>query len=357
MDVQNVHFHNVVELEQVEDPAGIRLHRFPEEVRRALSEKGQSKAVQSSGCELRFITDADQVRVTMSSLESNGRVLVFRGDFFHSSHGIPSGVVTTLELNIPERFADVEQDRLDNHAFSSKVWRIYCERFSAVFHDIDAFGHEVRVPMDNETPQLSVLAYGSSITQGAGALSHYNGYIQQAARRLQVDALNLGLSGSCYCEKELADHIAERSDWDMAFLELGVNMRGVVPVLEFEQRVTYLLDQILTKHPGKPVFLTTIYPNRAGFFKNPDHAYTQQERLFNEVLRGYAEGNHYSNLHLLEGRDILTDFTSLTSDLIHPSDYGHIRMGEMLAEKMRPVVDRLLMKRTQEPFQIETKGG
>jgi lysophospholipase L1-like esterase len=337
----NVYFHNVTELEQSGRLPGVRLQRFPMSVRHSLIEKGRTKAVQSNGCELRFVTASLNVRVTMSSVETSGKILVFRGDLFHSTHSLQAGVVQTINLEIPERFAEVPDEAVANKAFAPHVWRIYFERFGAVFYDVDAFGFEVRPPRKDEMPQLTFLAYGSSITQGASALSHYNGYIQQTARRLEADALNLGLSGSCFCEKELADHIAERTDWDIAFFELGVNMRGVVPVDEFARRVAYLLDGVIKQHPDKPVFMTTIYPNRATYFKQEGHSLTEYERQYNEILRNYASGKRHPHLHLLEGGDIMTDFTSLTTDLIHPSDYGHMLMGEKLSSLMRPVVERL----------------
>jgi len=353
MIYNGVQFHNVVELEAKEHLPGLRLHRFPKHVRHALTEKGRTKAVQSNGCELRFVTDAKHVRVTMSSVETNGRVLVFRGDFFHSSHTLQAGTATTLHLEIPERFADVVPESLDNEAFSSKVWRIFCERFTAVFHDIDAFGHEVRPPAREEVPRLTFLAYGSSITQGAGALNHYNGYVQQTARRLQIDALNLGLSGSCYCEREVADHIAGRTDWDIAFLEVGVNMRGSVPADEFKRRAAYLFDTIIERHPHKPIFVPTIYSNRAGYFKDASSALSENERRYNEVLRDYAAAKGHSLFRLIEGSEIMTDFTMLTSDLIHPSDFGHIMMGERLAAMMRGTAEQLKLAK-QRKIQEET---
>lgn len=336
-----IYFHNVAGLEAMSQLPGVRLHRFPQKVRHALTDKGRTKAVQSSGCELRFVTEGRYVQVMLASQEANSRVFVFKGDFFHSAHALKEGSVHTIQLEEPERFVDVDPAVLNNGAFSSKVWRIYCDRFQAVFCGIDAFGHAIRPPRLEEMPSVTLLAYGSSITQGAGALSHYNGYVQQAARRLEIDALNLGLSGACYCEPELADHIAERDDWDLAYLELGVNMRGVVPVEEFQRRSAYLLDRIIERHPEKPIFLTTIYPNRATHFRDASHAYSRDEPRYNEWLRTYAARKNHALLTLVEGERIMTDFCSLTSDLIHPSDYGHSLMGERLAALLRPAVDRL----------------
>jgi hypothetical protein len=41
--------------------------------------------------------------------------------------------------------------------------------------------------------------------------------------------------------------------------------------------------------------------------------------------------NALDQLYLIEGEEILTDFCYLTCDLIHPSDFGHIIMGQNLA--------------------------
>ncbi|CAG7617993.1 hypothetical protein PAESOLCIP111_02071 [Paenibacillus solanacearum] len=347
MIVNNVLFHNVSELERREHLPGLRLQRFPKAVREGLGDKGRTRAVQSNNCEIRFATDARTVRVTLSSVESGGKLWVFKGDFFHSAHQLQAGAMQTITLEKPERFAEVAPERLHNRAFSPNVWRIFFERFGAVFHDIDAFGHEVRPPAASELPKLKFVAYGSSITQGAGAVSHYNGYVQQAARRLEADVLNLGLSGSCLCEQAVADHIASRGDWDFAFLEIGVNMRSVFTVEQFEIRASYLLDQVIALNPSKPVFLTTIYPNRATYFNESKHALTDHEKRYNDVLRNYAAAKAHPQLHLVEGADILTDFTALTSDLIHPSDYGHMLMGERLAGIMRPIAEQLRAQREQ----------
>ncbi|MFH5181869.1 SGNH/GDSL hydrolase family protein [Paenibacillus sp. TAB 01] len=249
----------------------------------------------------------------------------------------------TLQLDAPERFDDVIPERLNNRAFRSNVWRIFFDRYSAVFYGIESFGFAVRAPYPEEIPRLTLLAYGSSITQGAGALANYNCYVQQAARRLEIDALNLGLSGSCYCEPELADHLAGRNDWDIAYLELGVNMRSVFTVEQFQARSAYLLDRMIELQPEKPIFLTTMYPNRASYFHaNASIPKLQEdEKRFNEVLESYCANKRHAQLHLLDGREIMSDFVSLTSDLIHPSDYGHMLMGEQVARLLRPEVEKL----------------
>ena len=210
--------------------------------------------------------------------------------------------------------------------------------FSAVYHGIDTFGHGERPPMLREVPKLKWLAYGSSITHGSVAISHNNSYIEQAARRMGVDVLCNGLSGACLCEKIIADYFASRDDWDFITLEIGVNMRGPFTSEEFEVHARYLIKTIVESKPQKPVIVITIFPNRAVYFKNKEDVSHIRNREFNEILTKICNDIKMDNLYLIRGEDILTDFSGLSSDLIHPSDYGHTLMGENLAAKIRNII-------------------
>jgi lysophospholipase L1-like esterase len=42
-----------------------------------------------------------------------------------------------------------------------------------------------------------------------------------------------------------------------------------------------------------------------------------------------------SFLHFISGDKVLTDFSGLSSDLVHPSDEGHILMGENLSQLIK----------------------
>ncbi|MNI07145.1 GDSL-like Lipase/Acylhydrolase [compost metagenome] len=341
MIYNQLEFHNVVELEESKQSPGLRLHRYPREVRDRLSTRGSYISTQSSGCEIRFVTDAEAVRLTISSLEEDGDLIVFKGDYFHSNHRLQAGVKHTLLLEEPERF---KQESLDRKlaedlslSFSPHVWRIMTCRYTAVFHELDTFGRHVRPPHQDEVPKLRWLAYGSSITHGGAAIHYYNCYVQQAARRLGIDVLNLGLSGSCLCEKEAADFIADRDDWDLATLELGVNMRTRFTPEQFRERAQYLIQTVIQKHPHKPVVIITIFPN-AATYSTVDHQASSNEKQFNQILREIVAELDHPSLYLIEGSEIMKEMSSLAFDLLHPSEYGHMLMGENLAAKLKGIM-------------------
>lgn len=348
MNSEKVSFHNVLEL----DPAaggGNLLRRFPKLVRGALSPLGRLVAQESAGCELRFVTEARNIRLALSSLPSalapyelhNNDVFIFKGAFFHSHFRLEPGRINYLQINdilgdTEGGFAGLKPEVRNSDYFSANVWRILFGRYAAIFHELETFGYPVRSPQAAEIPKRRMLCYGSSITNGASPTLYHLSYVQQAARHLKADVFNQGLSGSCWCEPEMADYLAARNDWDLITLELGINMRGVFTAAEFAARSNYLIKKVTDTHPNKPVFIITIYPN-AQSPENALHGGVEQERqlAFDEILRAIKRDSKNPNLHLVEGGDILTDYTGMTKDLIHPGDFGHTEMGVNLAHAIR----------------------
>lgn len=351
MIYKNIEFHNVAELNKLEELPGIRLQRFPTEVINRLGvmdhSNGRLVAHASTGCEIRFVTKSDRIKIALSSTDCDGDIIIYCGDFFHSMYRLQHGVIEDIRLDKSESFSKIKQQAMEIRRFSTDVWRIMISRsynasgiMNVAFHNIETFGHEVRPPEKDEAPTLKWLAYGSSITNGSGATLNHNSYIQQAARRLGVDVFNKGIGGACHCEAEVADYLSKET-WDFATLELGVNMREVFTTQEFESRVRYLVSTMIEKNPSKPVVLITIYPNSSDFLLEENSKSSIANIEFSNVIRNLVSELKHKNLYLMEGSEILTDFNALTCDLIHPSDYGHILMGENLAVKLKNILSEI----------------
>lgn len=337
MIYNNMMFHNVTELEPCS--IGVKLHRLPISLQKHMEYKGPYKAQQASGCEIRFVTEAEFFNITLSLQDCESDVDVFCGDYHHSSHKLARGEVATICLEYPSELFDlVYSDELQGHMrFSPQVWRICFSVPLVVFHSIDTFGRAIRPPHPDELPKTRWLAYGSSITHGFRATKSYNPYVQVAARELGIDVYNCGLGGSCLCEKEVADFLASRNDWDIVTLEIGVNMRQRVSTEEFEKRAKYLIGEMVTKHPDKKIIVITIYPNSINFRDDCAEIKEKQER-YCEILRNYVKELDAENLYLIEGSNIAKDLSYMTVDLLHPSDYGHMKMGLNLADRMKMIL-------------------
>ncbi|MFS0723105.1 SGNH/GDSL hydrolase family protein [Paenibacillus sp. 1P07SE] len=341
----DIMFHNVAELEPAPGGSGWTLQRFPREVREALGkgihQRGRFMAQASTGCELRFVTGAEHIRITLSATVEAGDILIYNGDYFHSVHRLQAGLLHTLQLDKPGRLSAVGRETAPAGRFSPDVWRVVISRnytaglgFQVVFHHLDTLGHPVRPPSSVELPGRVWLAYGSSITHGSGAVLHHSSYVQQTARRLGVDVWNKGIGGACFCEPEMADYLMSCGDWDAATLELGVNMRGLFTPDEFEARATSLIEGMLRQHPGKPVVLISMFPNLDDLEQTAGSEMSTANRQLTERLRQIYLRLDHPCLHLLDGHQLLPDVSGLTTDLIHPSDYGHTLIAEHLSQAM-----------------------
>ncbi len=348
----SVELHNVVELEP-SVLGGQKLSRYPTAIRRVLTPLGQVVSNDSSGCEIRFVTEGDSFTIHLSLLPAGlepyevhrCEIAVFNGDFFHSMVRLQPGIVSPVQIHDlvgagRRLYAGLSDKAFSGCAFCPGVWRFQCGHLPVAFHGIDAYGTAVRPPNAGEKPSTRMLCYGSSITHGASPTMHHLSYVYQAGRRLGFDVLNQGLAGSCMCEPEVADYLAARDDWDVITLELGVNMRGGYTPDEFRTRVRYLLEQLIAHHPDKPKFLITIYPNAQslGFTRSPEDPNTVKQADFDGILEELHAELAHAPLHLIRGADILGPFSGLTRDILHPSDFGHTEMGLQLAQRIAAVL-------------------
>ncbi len=325
MIAHDIEFHNVVEREQMSGLCGWRLRRSPASACRTMSPRGRWNSQMSCGVELRFVTDAQEIRLFLSTLEGDATVMVFQGDLYHSSHYLAPGGPRCLHLKPSEAIADLPEALLQGR-FSPKVWRVLLPGLFPVFHHLETFGWDVRSPEENEKPSVRWLAYGSSITAGTGATAPHLNYVQQTATHLGVDALNLGQGGACLCEPELAEHFATRGDWNFATLEIGVNMLASFSPTEFEQRAAYLAATLINPNPGKPVVLVTPFLNshhlRSGEMMEKQNAFTQ-------ILKDTAANQ---GCPLLDGCSLLQHVPGLGADGIHPFDSGMAEIARNLAD-------------------------
>jgi len=202
-------------------------------------------------------------------------------------------------------------------------------------------GSSIRPPENHDLPKLKMLAYGTSITQGAAATAPHLTYVSQTARRLGADVINLGSGGSAHCEPAIADYIAKRTDWNICVLCLSVNMIGAsFSVKEFTDRTNYMINKIARESAQRHVFCISILPHFRDFAQeaiaNPDNHLPNQ---FRRSLERTVKAQQNDNVHFIEGTDLMPHLDGLSVDLIHPGDYGMIEIAENLANKIRNILD------------------
>lgn len=342
MIYRNMEFHNVAEVE--ETPLGCRIHRYPKQVRDTMGEGdrtyGRYVSHTTTGCEIRFVTEGDRTLISLSSIDEDGYVQIYRGDFryytgYVYSYPVKKGQVTHIMLQNSPGFEQLD-GKFKRGAFSSDVWRIMSDiNFIMTFQDVETFGYKIRPPRPDEVPEKTLLCYGTSLTYGACATAQSISYVQMLGRLLECNILNKAMGGSCMNEKAVADYFASGAEhFDAVLLENAVNMSGMDEA--YEKNAGYLLDKLSQTYPNMPIYCVTAYPNSSIVGGDRPYPCVKKQDVSegnfrgDEIMRRLA--SRHANCHIIEGHEMLDKFTDLTVDLVHLSDYGHIRVAEHLAK-------------------------
>jgi len=329
-DYPSMALHDVAELADPDwTDSGDELRRVPGAVAENLNVAARDRVRHPAGSEIRFVpaSDAATVRVTLSAA-TESLVRPFWGTFQGEEPLELGPDPATFELSVPDPIADLDRDVAANaaDAFDPRVCRLRFEPWAPVaLHD--AAG-ECRPPTDDETPDRRYLAYGTSITEGAAASATHLNYVSRVARDLDLDPVNLGMSGAAYCEPAVADYIADRDDWAVATLALSVNManRGFT-VDQFRERAAYLVETVAGANPDRPVVCATLFPYHADLRESGDR---ERARAYREALESVVEDCESGNVSVVDGRD-LSPADGLTTDLLHPGDAGMESIADALA--------------------------
>lgn len=262
MEYKNLQIYNAAQLIPCEG-GGVTWRRLPAQVHAALSEAGKRMNGCSTGVELRFVQKSDEAALTLQSLSGPGTTTTFQiyygglqgGWECHEENTYVSPQQSRILLKRPRNMDTLRtMTRQAGLDWDPAVVRIIFNR--GAYRIVDVEG-DICPPAPSQTPQRTLLTYGSSITHGSNALSTPNTWPSLLAHRLNMDLRNLGMAGSCAMEPETADYIAaegEAGRWDMAVLELGINVLGWEEAM-IRERVKNTVAQIAGRNPGKPVFV------------------------------------------------------------------------------------------------------
>lgn len=321
MIYKNTELHNVAELADTGDGKGKLLMRVPRDVNKKLNPGAQSAMSYASGCEIRFNINSGAAKITIEAIEDiPGIIEIFQGVYPVWWKNIEKGIVeipASVLANISLLEKITEKDGLP---FDARLTRILLPHYSPMVKLIDIEG-DISPARKEQTPGVKYLAYGSSITHGASAVLPSGTYTKIIAGILGVDMFNLGVGGSAFYEKELADYIASRNDWDFATFEIGINMVSGFSCEEFEKRVNYFLRKISGAHPGKWIFCTDLFV----FFSDYDPDFMPEAKNyaeFRKIVKRTVKEINAPRLVYTDSGEILENSNGLTCDAIHPASFG-----------------------------------
>lgn len=335
---KNVEIFNIAELIELPDGA-VTWRRVPEAVEKTLERGAQSLRYSRgfTGVELRFVLKGEKAVIRLAKEQDDGvdnSFQIFRGGF-QGPYGdyAKSKVLNTMEprdieithVANPERLALMAQKC--DLGWDPNVIRVRFDR--GQYKILDIIG-DVEPPKPEQTPQKTLMVYGSSISVGMDSQTVTMAWPSHVAFRMGMDLRNMSFAGSCVMEPLVCDYLGDlgtQGKWDMAILELGINATSFEPE-KVEQRSRYILEQVAGRNPQKPVFVVS------PFHSPSDLMETGKTQIWRDTLSRIIGEGTWPNVTYINGMDILPDVSWFTGDGLHPSAYGQVRIAEGIYERI-----------------------
>jgi lysophospholipase L1-like esterase len=313
--------------EQVDFPQGRWFTRFPEALRRKLNPAARIRSLGTAGAEIRFNLVGEEARITVVGTLYPTILQVYRG-CFHEGWQCVNRPPLTLTIRKAE-FLPLMQEQARKHRlpYDPDLVRVVLPWYHPI--KLLSIEGDVALPRPDQTPSRKMLFYGSSITHGNCSILAAENYPMKVGRKLGMDVLNFGLGAGAYLEPEMADFLADRDDWEMASLEMGINLIGSTPPEEFERRVDYFVSRIADAHPDQWIFCIDLFTCNADFRGDEDIGH------YRRIVREKVQRMNRPRLVHLSGRELLPDPADLTTDLVHPSPSGMETIATNLTNVIR----------------------
>ncbi|MCA0758617.1 hypothetical protein KP806_26535 [Paenibacillus sp. N4] len=317
----DMEFYNVEELADAPG-GGLALRRIPSRVSETLNQGAAvHRSINTCGCEIRFNMEDEEVQLFLRrDVETSspfGIGEVYFGSF-QAPYGITPQMIGKDTTVITIRRKDVEASSLlqnsDDGLFDRKLVRVLLPYDSKTYF-VDKQG-QTSPPLPAQAPARRYLAYGSSITHGGDAVRPSGTYAMRLANMLNMDLINLGFAGSAQMEPSMAEYIAERKDWQIATIEMGINVIGQWSAAKFKDRVDRFVDILARDLGDRSLFVTDLYLCKYDLENDP---------LISEyraIVKNAVECAGQTRLHYIAGTELLASVEELTADLIHPSAAG-----------------------------------
>lgn len=168
---------------------------------------------------------------------------------------------------------------------------------------------------------------GDSISQGMTVSSPALTYPAQISAKLKKSFYNIAVGGAVMAGD--LGQLALAYEWDTAFIAFGVNdFNTNVPLEQLESRTEALLKGLSTRSGISINLITPIHwagrtePNSLGIYLDS----------YRETIRKTGAG--FSNVKVIDGRELVPDDPGMFVDNVHPNDAGMTRYAAKLLEKI-----------------------
>ncbi len=174
-----------------------------------------------------------------------------------------------------------------------------------------------------------IVFLGSSITQGGCASRPGNGYVSVISRELNVDIVNLGFSGSCKGETEMAEYVSS-----LPASVFVCDYDHNAPDAEHLRKTHFpLYAHYRSKNPDTPI----VFISKPDWVCDP-FAAERREAVRSTFDRAVESGD--KNVTFIDGEHLFDGdgYYDCTVDTCHPNDIGNRRMAKVIGGALKEIL-------------------
>lgn len=315
-------------------------HRLPTRVEEKLRTPVWHLSKQSAGLSIRFWTNAKNILVKyrvngaieMPHMPATG---VSGVDLYSKSyHGDWSRCWGTYSISEESNYNFIIENETDAYTKHGTEYQLFLPLYNEVESleiGVDEKSFFTVQPLRREKP---IVAYGTSICQGACASRPGMAWTNILERALDRPVINLGFSGNGRLEPEVI-HLLTEIDAKLYILDC-------LPNLDPQKDDTYQLTidavkKLKEKRPHTPIILT----DHLGYADSSNNANKNNSyRALNKALhRAYIQlkSKGYTDIFLMKQEDLGLEYDSFV-DAIHPNDVGMQEYAEAYETLIRRIL-------------------
>ena len=315
-------------------------HRFPVSAKSKVRKPVWGLSKESAGESIVFSTDADSISIrygvtggeAMPHMPATGVSGVDLYTLDKDGEEVWLGARYSFNDTIQYNYRPIE---IVNGTGGMQTYTLFLPLYNEVAWMEIGTEKDAEFRFDQAPEQKPIVAYGTSIGQGACASRPGMAWTNILQRRMKREVVNLGFSGSAMMENEVVDLIAE-IDAEVYLLDAMPNVCSLEPE-QIRDTVLNAVRRLRAQRPDTPILLVDHlgYPHGKA---NPDakkkeeNALAMQKEAY-KILR--KEG--VTKLYYLSYEEIGMP-QDATIEGSHPSDYGMQVYAEAYEKKLKKIL-------------------
>ncbi|MBQ7045850.1 MAG: SGNH/GDSL hydrolase family protein [Clostridia bacterium] len=307
-----------------------KFRRIPESVAKATNEGVWGHHTSMAGVRVRFKTNSPYIAI-FAKMPAIGRMPHFAltGSSGFDLYRNKDGDEYLKTFVPPYDFTDGYESVID---LEDKGMYEYTINFP-LYSDVSEFyvGLSENAKIEEPAPYKDIkpiVYYGSSITQGGCASRPGRAYSNIITRRLNVDHINLGFSGSARGEDAIAEYI---SGLDMSVFVYDYDHNA--PTVEYLKGThEKMFKTIRAKNPN----LSIVMLSRPRYRLNDEHK-ARIEVIKTTYQNAVDSGD--KNVYFIDGPTLMQYAKNEgTADDVHPNDLGFVSMAQVIGDLLEKLI-------------------